>query len=363
MSAPLRIGVLGASRIAKLAVVDAARETGDVLAAVAARDPERAAAFAREHGVAGTRADYEELIADDSLDLVYIGLPNGLHAEWTARALAAGRDVLVEKPFAANLAEFERVEARLGPSRGWAFEAFHYADHPAFARALELLGGPGLLSAPGELGALRSVRVTMHMPAPKPSDPRWSFELAGGAMMDLGCYALNALIRLGESAAFPDPVAPRVLRAAAVTATAAIPDGDPRVDAAVRAELALGDVPATIDVSMAAEAWDFGLELACERGAIRIPNFVKPQEDDRLIVTLAGGPGGGDEPGGGERVERVERTGGESSYAHQLRRVREELRAGARDRAELARSRRTAALIDEVYAAAGLPERPARLMD
>ena len=359
MSAPLRIGVLGASRIAELAVVDAARETGDVLAAVAARDPERAAAFAREHGFAGTRADYEELIADDSLDLVYVGLPNGLHAEWTARALAAGRDVLVEKPFAANLAEFERVEARLGSSRGWAFEAFHYADHPAFARALELLGARGGAS---ELGALRSVRVTMHMPAPQPSDPRWSFELAGGAMMDLGCYALNALIRLGESAAFPDPVAPRVLRAAAVTAAAAFAGGDSRVDAAVRAELALGDVPATIDVSMAAEAWDFGLELACERGVILIPNFVKPQEDDRLIVTLAGGRGG-DGRGGGERVERVERTGGESSYAHQLRRVREELRAGVRDRAELARSRRTAALIDEVYAAAGLPERPARLMD
>ena len=332
MSAPLRIGLLGASRIAELAVSDASRATGDVRAAVAARDPERASAYAAEHGYDGIRDDYESLIADDSLDLVYIGLPNGLHAEWTVRALAAGRSVLVEKPFAANLAEFDVVAGALAGASGWAWEAFHYADHPLMARVRELL-------AAGAVGELREVRVVMAMPSPPASDPRWSFDLAGGTMMDLGCYALNALLVLGEASG----------RELSLRAAEADPYGpDPRLDATVRATLDLGGVPVDLRTSMESPDWEFSLRIVGDRGEILAPNFVKPQEDDRLIVTTAEGT-------------REERTGTVSSYVHQLRRIREAIRSGERSTAELDRSRRTMALIDEVYAASGLPLRPGRL--
>lgn len=332
MTAPLRIGLLGASRIAELAITEASRATGDVRAAVAARDPERARAYAAEHGYESVSPSYEALIADESLDLIYIGLPNGLHAEWAVAALRAGRSVLVEKPFAANLAEFERVAAELAGSRGWAWEAFHYADHPLMGRIRELVSS-------GEIGELREVRVAMKMPAPAASDPRWSFDLAGGAMMDLGCYALNGLLTLAE-----DRGAPVALRSAEID-----PYGpDPRVDAAVRAELAMGDVPVALLTDMESQDWDFSFRAVGEHGEVLAPNFVKPQEDDRLLVTTRAGV-------------REERAGAASSYTYQLRRIRKALRGGERAAAELERSRNTIGLIDEIYTAGGFPLRPGSL--
>ncbi|RGE20721.1 Gfo/Idh/MocA family protein [Leucobacter sp. wl10] len=336
MSDPLRIGLLGASRIAELAITEASRETGDVRAAVAARDPERARAYAAEHGYEGIRDGYEELIADDTLDLIYIGLPNGLHAEWTVRALDAGRSVLVEKPFASNLLEFDAVASRLESSRGWAWEAFHYADHPAVHRLIEVVRS-------GEIGELRGIDVHMDMPAPPASDPRWSFDLAGGAMMDLGCYALNGLLLLGEALGEPVEL---------ISAEADPYEGDGRVDATVRARLRLGEAPVAMHASMAGPGWDFGLRVTGSLGETYLPNFVKPQEDGRLIVRSTSGVGA---------EERVERTGGASSYAYQLRRVRDAVRADQRSAALLGRSRRTMALLDAVYAESGMPRRPGRL--
>jgi predicted dehydrogenase len=98
--------------------------------------------------------------------------------------------------------------------------------------------------------------------------------------------------------------------------------------------------------------WDFGLRVTGSLGEVLLPNFVKPQEDDRLIVRTTTGAG---------VEERVERAGTVSSYAYQLRRIRRELRGGERPAEPLARSRRTMALIDSIYTASGLPLRPGRL--
>lgn len=344
LDAPLRIGMLGASRIAKLAVIDAADHTGDVRAAVAARDPERARAYAAEHGFDGIRDGYTALIEDDSLDVIYIGLPNGLHATWTARALEAGRSVLVEKPFAANLEEFDRVAKRLETSRGWAWEAFHYADHPLIARVLELVQSE-------EIGELREVTVHMRMPDPGAADPRWNFDLAGGAMMDLGCYALHAILTIGD--ALGQDV---VLGGATATGYAA----DERVDASVEAALTLGKANVTLRTSMEHDVFDFSLELTGSRGSLLAPNFVKPQEDDRLFVRTATPTGPAAAPSAGVN-EREERVGTQSTYVCQLERIRRELRGGERDQSRLARSRATMSLIDEIYTAAGLPLRPGHL--
>jgi predicted dehydrogenase len=332
LAEPVRIGMLGASRIAELAVIDASEHTGDIRAAVAARDSERARAYAAAHGFARIHDSYEELIADDSLDLIYIGLPNGLHAEWTVRALEAGQSVLVEKPFAANLAEFDWVAKCLETSKGWAWEAFHYADHPLIARMLELL-------QTGEIGELREITVHMRMPDPGASDPRWNFDLAGGTMMDLGCYALHALLTTGAATG---------QRLTLDSATATSYAGDARVDASVVAELTLGDAGVTLRTSMEHNELDFSLELTGTTGSLILPNFVKPQEDDRLIACAGG-------------VEREERVGTVSSYVYQLKRIRSELRAGVKNREHLTRSRDTMALIDEIYVATGLPLRPGRL--
>ena len=344
MSAPLRIGMLGASRIAELAILEAAARTGDVLAAVAARDPERARAYAAEHGFERTHDEYEALVADESLDLVYIGLPNALHAEWTARSLDAGRNVLVEKPIAANLAEFDAVAARLEGAAGWAWEAFHYADHPAVQRLVEIVRG-------GEIGELREVDVHMDMPDPGADDPRWSFDLAGGALMDVGCYALNVLLLLGEALGEQREAAGAVR---VLDAEADVSERDPRVDEIVRASLVVGGARATVHTSMVSPGWDFGLRVTGSLGEVFLSNFVKPQEGGRLVVRTASGSGVGAET----REEPVDAV---SSYAYQLRRVRDAVRSGERSAELLERSRRTMALIDEVYGACGLPPRPGRL--
>src|SRR4051794_36656843 len=106
----IRVGTLGAARIAPAAIVRPARNISEVeLAAVAARDRGRAEKFAAKHGIPTVFDDYDSLIAAPDVDAIYNPLPNGLHAEWTERALAAGKHVLCEKPFTANAAEAQRI--------------------------------------------------------------------------------------------------------------------------------------------------------------------------------------------------------------------------------------------------------------
>ncbi|MBP1326462.1 putative dehydrogenase [Leucobacter exalbidus] len=348
----MRLGLLGASRIAQSAVIDASQHTGDELTAVAARDPKRARAYAAEHGFAGIRDSYTELVEDDSLDLIYIGLPNGFHAEWSAKALEAGRSVLVEKPFAANLAEFDRVTARLEAGEGWIWEAFHYDDHPLMQRVLEIL-------ASGEIGELREIKLSMRMEEPDASDPRWEFALAGGAMMDVGCYAVHALLLLAETTGS---------NIAVDSVVAELWPADPLVDSLVDAQLTLtragagaadggvenGTVPVTLRASMVHDTVDFSLELIGTTGTVFAPSYVKPQDDDRIIVRTVTDAG---------EVVREERAGTAATYVFQLERIRAELRGGVKDPARLARSRATMALIDDIYLAAGLPVRPGRLTD
>ncbi|MGB3052075.1 MAG: Gfo/Idh/MocA family oxidoreductase, partial [Polyangiales bacterium] len=106
----LRIGILGAARIAPMALIRPARQLDGVrVAAVAARDRARAENFAAKHGVATVHDSYDALLVDPEIDAIYNPLPNSLHAEWTLRALDAGKHVLCEKPFTSNAQEAQRV--------------------------------------------------------------------------------------------------------------------------------------------------------------------------------------------------------------------------------------------------------------
>lgn len=183
---PLRIGVLGAARITERSLTGPARATGHRLVAVAARDRARAEAFAAAHGVARVASSYAELVADPEIDVVYNPLANGLHGPWNLAALAAGKHVLSEKPSASNAREAAEVRAAAARAGTVFMEAFHYLFHPVTRRLHELL-------ASGELGELRHAEALVAIPAPPDTDPRWSLPLAGGALMDLGCYGLHAL--------------------------------------------------------------------------------------------------------------------------------------------------------------------------
>src|ERR1700712_2634293 len=105
----LGIGILGASRIAESGIVGPAAELGHRLVAVAARDPLRAEAFAEKYGVERAVASYQDVIDDPEAAVVYIPLANSLHAPWNLAAIAAGKPVLSEKPFARDQSEAMRV--------------------------------------------------------------------------------------------------------------------------------------------------------------------------------------------------------------------------------------------------------------
>ena len=201
MAESVRIGILGAARIAPLAITNPAKENAEVeVAAVAARDVSRAQAFAAKHGIARVLDSYEALIADPDIDAIYNPLPNGLHGRWTRAALDAGKHVLCEKPFTANAAEAREIAQLAADSDRVVMEAFHYRYHPLALRVEELI-------ASGELGKLKRVEANMCFPLPKFSDIRYNYSLAGGALMDAGCYAVHMVRTFGG--ATPEVVSAR----------------------------------------------------------------------------------------------------------------------------------------------------------
>lgn len=172
----VHLGILGAARIVPQVTV----------AAIAARDRRRAEAFAVKRGIPRVLDDYDAVLADPAIDAVYIPLPNSIHARWTLRALAAGKYVLCEKPFAANADEAARVAEAAGRSGRVVMEAFHYRYHPLAARMVEIV-------ASGVLGQVRRLEAWVCVPLPRPRDIRYRYDLAGGATMDSGCYAIHLL--------------------------------------------------------------------------------------------------------------------------------------------------------------------------
>ncbi|WP_034805219.1 Gfo/Idh/MocA family protein [Intrasporangium oryzae] len=328
---PLRLGILGAARITDLAVVKPAAITGARLVAVAARDPARAAAYAEAHGIERVHESYLDVINDPEVEAVYNPLANSLHAPWNKAALAAGKHVFTEKPSASNAAEAEEVAAVASRSDRQFFEGFHYLWHPLVARLHAIL-------ASGELGELRHVETVMDMPAPADSDPRWSLELAGGALMDLGCYSLHSLRMLAPFVG-GEP--------ALVSATGGERQGHPGVDEWLTAELRFPNgVTGTAGCNMASDHHQMSHRLIGTAGEAVIADFVNPHNDDRLIVTTSKG-------------SRTEHLGTRSSYTYQLEAFTTAVRTGVPAPTDAADAVRTMRLIDQCYEAVGLQPRPA----
>jgi predicted dehydrogenase len=181
-----RIGILGAAGIAPQAAIEPARRRNDVIVeAVASRRPGVAAEFAKKHKIAQSFESYEALLAAPNVDIVYVALPPGHHAEWSIAALEAGKDVLCEKPFAVSAAEATQMVAAAQRSGKHLIEAFHYRFHPVFQHMQTRL-------AANAVGTIRSIRAELAIEHPAEQK---SFHhdkaLGGGALMDLGCYTVH----------------------------------------------------------------------------------------------------------------------------------------------------------------------------
>ena len=351
-SEPLRIGILGAARIAPLSIVAPAQATGTRLVAVAARDRTRAEAFAGEHGVERVLDSYAAVLLDPEVEVVYNPLPHGLHAQWNIRALQAGKHVLSEKPSAANAEQARAVRevARAAGERVF-MEAFHYPYHPMFHRVCELIES-------GAIGEVRHVDVPLLMPDPGADDPRWQWDLAGGSVMDLGCYSLSCLALLGERFCGGAP--------AVVSAVAQEHSAHPRVDERLFAQLEFpSGATGSGGSDMAAEDWSFTLVVTGSSGELVVPAFPLPHQDDRIIIrSSASAPRSRTRPEDAAALtteregDRVERLGTRSSYTFQLEAMTAAVRDGAPVVTDADFSVRVMELIDSAYAAAGLPPRP-----
>jgi predicted dehydrogenase len=179
----LRIGILGAARVATYAMIDAAHDVDDVaVMGVAARDPERARVYAAKHGIPAVFKDYDALIASPDIDAIYNALPPNLHAQWSIAAVEVGKPVLCEKPFALSVTDVEAMIAAEMRTGCLIMEAQHTHYHPINIRARAAIAG-------GEIGTVRHIRGCFTTDIPhSPTELRWDYAVGGGALWDLGVY-------------------------------------------------------------------------------------------------------------------------------------------------------------------------------
>ncbi len=185
---PMRLGILGTARIARNFVAGLAGSARVVAAAIASRDAERASHFARETGVPSAFGSYEAMLESTEIDAVYNPLPNGLHGEWSVRAMECGKHVLCEKPLAASHAEAVTMFATAQRCGVQLVEAYPYRSQPQTLTMQRLI-------SEGAIGRVRTVHAAFGFTLSDRSNIRFDSSLAGGALMDLGSYPLS-LIRL-----------------------------------------------------------------------------------------------------------------------------------------------------------------------
>jgi D-xylose 1-dehydrogenase (NADP+, D-xylono-1,5-lactone-forming) len=182
----LRLALLSTAQINDEIINGAAESELVSVVGAASRDPARAEAYVLERGLERSWGSYDELLGDPDVDAVYVALPNALHVEWSIRALEAGKHVLCEKPMGRDPVEVARafdVAERTGLVL---MEGFMYRHHPQIKRARELLDGAAV-------GEVRLVRATYCSTLGRPDDVRWSPELGGGALLDVGCYCVSGM--------------------------------------------------------------------------------------------------------------------------------------------------------------------------
>ena len=180
--AAVKWGVLGAARIGLDRVIPGMLKGANVeVAAIASRDLAKARAAADRLGIPTAYGSYEELLADPAIEAVYNPLPNNLHVEWTLKAARAGKHVLCEKPMAINAADAERL--RDCPPDRIVAEAFMVRFHPQWIRAREIVRS-------GRLGEVRALQMLFAYNNLDPANIRNRLETGGGALMDIGCYAM-----------------------------------------------------------------------------------------------------------------------------------------------------------------------------
>lgn len=325
-SPPVRIGVLGAAAIVPMALTNPSRSVPEAkVLAIAARDPKRAQAFAHRYHIPRVHQTYDDLLSDPEIDAIYNPLPNSLHAEWTIRALRAGKHVLCEKPFASNGQEAEEM-AKTADETGLVLtEAFAYRYHPLTARVKAIIAG-------GELGRIRHFEAQFCFLLPITNNIRFKYELAGGALMDCGCYPVSLIRHLAEAE-------PTVARAEASLFA-------PQVDRRMSADLFFADGRTAHLVCdlLSPKLFHSFLRVEGDAGTLRVINPYHPHWFNWLSVR-------------GRNGSQSEYIRAENAYVLQLRAFIKAIRGETKLNTDPTDAFGNMCVIDAIYEKAGLKPR------
>jgi predicted dehydrogenase len=320
----VRFGILGAARIVPWALLEPAARRSDVeIVAIAARRPGAAASFAARHGITIAYESYEDLIADPAIDVIYNPLPPHLHAEFSIKALEAGKHVLCEKPFAMNAREAEAMQTAATRAGRRVVEAFHDHYHPVFQHLLDLVDS-------SRLGAIRALTAVFNHTVPHtPGEFRRIPSIGGGALMDLGCYPVHWCRSLMQAE-------PEV-----TTASATLTENG--CDEEIRATLTFpSGTTARIEALMTPD-WRYHARFVIEgeRGTVTAENSLLPHLGHSIIAQLDG-------------AMRQYTIGGGTTFDFQLEAFLAALADGTPLPTEGADSLGNMRTIDAIYAKAGV---------
>ena len=190
MASPVKWGIVSTADINRKVIPGAHASDKVELVAVASRDKGRAEAYAREWEIPRAYGSYEDLLADPEIEAVYISLPNTMHAEWSIKAVEAGKHVLCEKPFTRHPEEVDAAFDAAERNDRLLSEAFMYRHNPQTAKLAELVRD-------GAIGELRLIRSAFSYGLYDDENIRLRTDVEGGALMDVGCYNVSGSRLLG----------------------------------------------------------------------------------------------------------------------------------------------------------------------
>jgi len=260
----LNWGLLSTARINSALIPPLRASKRNQLMAVASRTRESADKYAREHKISRAHGSYEALLADPEIDVIYNSLPNHLHAEWTIKAVEAGKHVLCEKPIALNVEEVDAIKAAARKHGRVVAEAFMYRHHPQTLKVQELVKS-------GSLGSLKLVRGSFSFVLSREGDVRLDPAMGGGSIWDVGCYPISyARSVIGEN--------PLEVFGWQVTGPTGIDEtfvGQMRFD---------HEIPAQFDCSFVIPFHSF-MEIVGSEATLNVPKPFKPETDEKIYLT------------------------------------------------------------------------------
>jgi D-xylose 1-dehydrogenase (NADP+, D-xylono-1,5-lactone-forming) len=260
----LNWGLLSTARINRALIPPLRASKRNQLVAVASRTQESADQYAREKKIPRAYGSYEALLADPEIDVIYNPLPNHLHAEWTIKAVEAGKHALCEKPIALNVDEVDAMQAAARKHGRVVSEAFMYRHHPQTLQVQELVKS-------GSLGTLKLIRGSFSYDLARGGDVRLDPAMGGGSIWDVGCYPISyARSVIGEE--------PLEVFGWQVT-------GPTGIDETFIGQMQFEhDIYTQFECSFVIPFHAF-MEIIGSEGTLNIPNPFKPEENEKIYLT------------------------------------------------------------------------------